>query len=265
MLTDSSSIRSNGYGMKLIHHREAFTILELLVVIGIISILIGLALPTLGRARERAYITQSLSTIKQLHVSLTMYCDDNRNAYPYFATPGDPKAPLILNGVDISNAQGEYFKPQGSYWPSLARPYISGNPALARYDAFRESGEDFGLPPDEDDKILWSRFWLTHNAFALNRFWEDPPPTNYLRLRGMHQTDVSNPSQKGILLDLAGGDFAKEKSVYATDEWIIATGDGAARAEVLDWDEKDVVSDRLDAISWPVLSTRGGLGGRDPF
>ena len=46
--------------------RKAFTIVELLVVIAIIALLVSILLPAIGKARDQAKLTQSLSNLKTL-------------------------------------------------------------------------------------------------------------------------------------------------------------------------------------------------------
>jgi len=69
--------------------RPAFSLVELLVVIGILALLIGLLLPALSRARRQARVVQCASNMRTLAQGLHLYASENR-AFPpngYFGNP----------------------------------------------------------------------------------------------------------------------------------------------------------------------------------
>jgi prepilin-type N-terminal cleavage/methylation domain-containing protein/prepilin-type processing-associated H-X9-DG protein len=60
---------------------RTFTLIELLVVIAIIGVLAAMLLPALGRAREVGHKATCQGLIKQLHVTNTLYAEDNDETF----------------------------------------------------------------------------------------------------------------------------------------------------------------------------------------
>src|SRR3954454_11518731 len=71
-------------GIRFMHdsRRRGFTLVELLVVIGIIALLISILLPALSGARQSAKDVQCASNIRQLCTALMNYATENKRKYP---------------------------------------------------------------------------------------------------------------------------------------------------------------------------------------
>ena len=64
--------------------RDGFTLVELLVVVAIISLLVAILLPSLGKARERAKTTSCLSSMRQLGIMYRTYLQDQGSKGIYY-------------------------------------------------------------------------------------------------------------------------------------------------------------------------------------
>src|SRR2546430_167439 len=82
--------------------RPGFTLVELLVVIGIIAVLIAILLPALAKARFQATLTACASNQRQLGTAMLMYANANHGFLPRFDLTGGGQANLsdLLGGSD---------------------------------------------------------------------------------------------------------------------------------------------------------------------
>jgi prepilin-type N-terminal cleavage/methylation domain-containing protein len=67
-----------------------FTLLELVVVIGIIGILAALVLPGLSAAKAQAHSVTCKNRLHQLGLALQMYVDEHLSRFPYYFSPPEP-------------------------------------------------------------------------------------------------------------------------------------------------------------------------------
>ena len=64
------------------NRRRGFTLIELLVVIAIIAVLMGVLLPSLGKARKQAWAIACLNNLRQIGLAMSMYTEANNGFVP---------------------------------------------------------------------------------------------------------------------------------------------------------------------------------------
>lgn len=101
--------------------QRAFTLVELLVVIGIIALLISMLLPALNSARASAASVACQSQLRQVGIGLQMYTNAYKNWFPNFTQEGS-----YDNIADVQPGPPKYGPTD---WQLYLYPYTSA-PAL---------------------------------------------------------------------------------------------------------------------------------------
>jgi prepilin-type N-terminal cleavage/methylation domain-containing protein/prepilin-type processing-associated H-X9-DG protein len=151
------------------HHPtcRAFTLVELLVVIGIIALLIGILLPALNRARESARIVKCMSNLRVIGQASMQYSIDNQNCFvPSIvwkdATGGSNVADWwahiltarkYLPRPNISNVNSPMAFDSVLVCPSVQSDFATANSLI---DGIRRKQSDWVLPVSATDpEGLW--------------------------------------------------------------------------------------------------------------
>jgi prepilin-type N-terminal cleavage/methylation domain-containing protein/prepilin-type processing-associated H-X9-DG protein len=175
-------------------NRAAFTLVELLVAVVIITVLLALVLPALSAAREMGRRATCLNNMRQLSLGMTMFADENDGKFPPYiydvtATPSGPYVSYELSAKMYWSMKdsGLFGNPSILLCPSDKNPVVltttgpTGAPATVKTSYgynFEMFIHNFSLPHlnvaktallfdgEPDDAMGKDWFGYTSNPFA---------------------------------------------------------------------------------------------------
>jgi prepilin-type N-terminal cleavage/methylation domain-containing protein len=136
---------------------SAFTLVEVLVVIAIITILAALLLPALGQGKERARRAKCLSNQRQLVLIWLMYTDDHINR-------------LAPNGTFTGVDSGKLWVQGGNhlYLPGFVDQNCFLNPDVAAFATYLQTLDVYKCPSDRSTKVSDGAELPKLRSYAMN-------------------------------------------------------------------------------------------------
>jgi prepilin-type N-terminal cleavage/methylation domain-containing protein/prepilin-type processing-associated H-X9-DG protein len=222
-------------------NRRGFTLVELLVVIGIIALLIAILLPALRRAKDQANRTACMSNIRQLTIGFMLYASDNKDWCPWGSRADNP------GNVDLRSDWIHWRNPtvDGRLAQSAIVPYIK-----VKGDQFRRLMTCPGDSPLE-------RPGFYQFSYSMNMYFEPRP--GYFPSEAGPPTRLSTTRRSSEKILIAE---ENEKTIndgfWAPGNWTGQPNPGDTNW-VVNWDWLSIRHDSLQKEAEPAMPNTGPL------
>jgi len=188
---------------------KAFTLVEMLVVIGLIALLLGILIPTLSGAKKSGNRMKSTVQARSIQTSMVLYSGNNNGWYPLLNSSG--KFIGDLYKVNDQDAYGGSEDPTGTtsrelvFWHLLKGAYFPPeeliSPSEHEYKAY--SGESYDPGTYVSNNFDSGHFYsytlleVDTGSSSLKRYWR-----NNANGQAVIITDRFWPDDDGVLISL---------------------------------------------------------------
>jgi prepilin-type N-terminal cleavage/methylation domain-containing protein/prepilin-type processing-associated H-X9-DG protein len=195
-----------------------FTLVELLVVIGIIALLISILLPALGAARRQGRAVKCLASLRELGNAFQMYSIEFKGYWPVAVhATGNTQFPTAVE----------------MRWPDLIARYVTKATDIQKYDDInkvRQNSVIWGCPEwakalENDDTTLSDKVRVGYGMNPYPMYFDDFNVKNMASIaagqgRYLKQTEWRQPTDRGLLIDAVSHIiFVPDKFSAASTQW----------------------------------------------
>ncbi len=237
---------------------SAFSLIELLVSIGIIGVLIALVVPALYGVRGQALQTITRANLRQSLIAFGAYTDAYDETYPWRPQGG----PIIPLNPERTTGIGPGHFDVSRYWPGFMHDVM---PWEEHYQSWLGGGAKHGERPwtrDDGDPLSYrlSSFFLSHTFLARPKLWTPGATDTEQNLRPVREQDVLAPASKVLLFDWEKAHFRNDPDADR-DVTLMLFVDGHVDDKRLS--EASVLTDNPWRPPTPLHDTPNGVRGRD--
>ena len=212
---------------------HAFTLLELMVVIGIIALLAAMLLPALGKARYRASQVNEMSGSRQLLIAWRLYAEDN----------SDSVLPGYRYGLNANDFQGHPVNhPINARYPWRIAPYLGKSFDVMYLNENRRTLETFRRMEDPDLGVYAASVFPSQGINSVFVGGDDVelPPTErafdrFGRFCVLKTAEVARPSEL-LVFTSARGPF---EGRIVPGYYVVKPPYLNARRWAVDWNSED--------------------------
>ena len=213
--------------MTLPRAKRAFTLVELLVVIGIIALLISILMPALTRSRDQAIRVQCMNNVRQLLVGCHMYVNDNKQNWVFCNwLSQEGKRPLgwLYKFPDLSrpehveaSALYPYLKTREMYrCPLDTPPYLHGVTHNLTSYLMNGAANQYGKMTPKNDPVYYRITKFPMNGIV---FWEAPDNEGWNDGSSSPDERMTLRHGKGAIFGSFGGHVEWMTFADAQREW----------------------------------------------